>query len=660
MASVRRLMRAIRVFEFGGPDVLKLHADIPVPVPGENQVLIKVHACGINPVETYIRAGVYARKPTLPYTPGSDISGVIEDIGKDVKNFKKGDRVFTSSTITGGYAEYALSSVDTVYPLPEHLNFKQGAAIFVPYFTAYRALFHKAHAKSGEIILVHGASGGVGIAACQIARAYGFKVFGTAGTPEGLNLALQNGAHKVFNHREKDYINKIQEATGGEGINVILEMLSNVNLNSDLQLLSYGGRVIIVGCRGPIEINPRDTMAKESSIVGVSLFSETKEERRESAAALFGGMESGWLKPLIGPEYPLEKVPQAHVDIIQSSGATGKMVLVIHLQIKMSPVMQAIRVHAYGGPDVLKLHTDVPVPSPEENQVLIRVHACGVNPVETYLRAGTFLIKPPLPYTPGSDVAGVIEEVGKNVTSFKKGDRVFTTWTITGGYAEYTVSSVDTVYPLPDQLNFKQGAALSIPYLTAYRSLFFKAQAKPGETVLVHGASGGVGIAACQIARAYGCKVLGTAGTPEGLDLVLQNGAHKVFNHREKDYIDKIQEVTGEGGINVILEMVADVNLSSDLQLVSSLGRVIVVGCRGHIEINPADTMAKESSIIGVSLYSETEEERRESAAALFGGMESGWLRPLIGPEYPLKNASQAHVDIIKNSGATGKMVLVI
>ncbi|NP_001086430.1 crystallin zeta L homeolog isoform X1 [Xenopus laevis] len=329
MASISRVMRAIRVFEFGKADVLKLCTDLPLPSPVENQVLIRVHACGINPVETYIRAGTYARKPTLPYTPGTDVAGVIESVGNDVTSFKRGDRVFATSTITGGYAEYTIASADTVYPLPDVLSFKQGAAIAVPYFTAYRALFSKANGRPGEVVLVHGASGGVGIAACQIARAYGFQVFGTAGTPEGLNLALKNGAHKVFNHKEKDYIDKIQDATGGRGVNIILEMLSNVNLSYDLKLLSAGGRVIIIGCRGPIEINPRDTMAKETSIIGVSLFSATKEDRMETAAALFGGMEAGWLKPLIGPEYPLEKASQAHEDIIQNSGATGKMVFVI-------------------------------------------------------------------------------------------------------------------------------------------------------------------------------------------------------------------------------------------------------------------------------------------------------------------------------------------
>ncbi|XP_054368779.1 quinone oxidoreductase isoform X5 [Mirounga angustirostris] len=225
MATGQKLMRAIRVFEFGGPEVLKLQSDIAVPIPKDHQ---------------------------------------------------KGDRVFTTSTISGGYAEYALAADHSVYTLPEKLDFQQGAAIGIPYFTAFRALLHSARVKAGESVLVHGASGGVGLAACQIARAYGLKVLGTAGTEEGQNIVLQNGAHEVFNHRELNYIDKIKKSVGEKGIDVIIEMLANVNLSNDLNLLSYGGRVIVVGSRGPIEINPRDTMAKESSIIGVALYSSTK------------------------------------------------------------------------------------------------------------------------------------------------------------------------------------------------------------------------------------------------------------------------------------------------------------------------------------------------------------------------------------------------
>lgn len=327
--ATSKLMRAIRVSEFGAPSVLKLCTDLPVPNPGEKQVLIRVHACGINPVETYIRSGSYARKPSLPYTPGSDISGVVEAVGDGVCLLQTGDRVFTTGTVTGGYAEFTLASEDTVHKLPDYLDYKQGAAIGVPYFTAYRALVQKAHAKAGETVLIHGASGGVGIAACQIARAFGLKVLGTAGTSEGMQLVFSNGAHLTFNHKEKDYLDKIKNATSGQGVNVIIEMLSNVNLSNDLQLLDFGGRVIIVGSRGPIEIYPRDTMMKETSIIGVALYNATNKETSECATALFAGMETGWLKPVIGPEYTLDKAAQAHEDIINSPGASGKMILII-------------------------------------------------------------------------------------------------------------------------------------------------------------------------------------------------------------------------------------------------------------------------------------------------------------------------------------------
>ncbi|XP_026169710.1 quinone oxidoreductase [Mastacembelus armatus] len=325
--SGSQLMRAIRVSELGAPSVLRLCSDVTVPQPGPRQVLVRVHACGVNPVETYIRAGTYARVPALPYTPGSDVAGVVERAGEGVVTVKAGDRVFTTATESGGYAEFTVAAEHCVHRLPAALDFTQGAAVGIPYFTAYRALIHKACAKPGETVLIHGASGGVGVAACQMSRALGLRVLGTAGTPEGLKLVLNNGAHSAFNHREEGYTDKIMEATSGRGVDVIVEMLSNVNLSKDLQMLAYGGRVTVVGSRGPIEINPRDTMAKESSIMGVALFFATLEEKQECAAFLYAGMEAGWLRPVVGSKYPLDKAAQAHHDIIESPGATGKIVL---------------------------------------------------------------------------------------------------------------------------------------------------------------------------------------------------------------------------------------------------------------------------------------------------------------------------------------------
>lgn len=324
-----RTMKAIRVHKFGGPEVLQLDSDVQVPRPGNKDVLVRVKAVGVNPVETYIHAGAYARSPDPPYTPGGNCAGIVDEVGTDVKGFKKGDRVFTSNTITGAYAEFTLASASSVHPFPEALSFAQGAGLATPYLTAYRALFQRAFAKAGETVLVHGASGGVGIAAVQIARAFGMRVMGTAGTQEGMKLVEKAGSHFVFNHRSSGYLDEVKKAAGEHGIDVVLENASHINLGTDLPLLALGGRVAIVGSRGPVEINPRDIMSRESMIMGVMLFHATEKDLAEAHAAIQAGMEAGWLRPIVGKEFPLEKASEAHKDIIAGSGALGKMVLTV-------------------------------------------------------------------------------------------------------------------------------------------------------------------------------------------------------------------------------------------------------------------------------------------------------------------------------------------
>src|SRR3981189_2248400 len=249
-------MKAILVHQFGGPEVLKLE-EVPTPKPAAGQVLVRIHAVGVNPYDTYMRAGTYAVKPPLPYTPGSDAAGVIEAIGDGVKKVKPGDRVYTAKTVTGAYAQYALAQEAQVHTLPEKISYSQGAGVWVPYGTAYHALHHSADARASETVLVHGASGGGGSAAVQMARAMGLTVFGTAGTQTGVNLAKREGAHQVFDHSKPGYQEEILKATGGRGVDIILEMLANGNLATDLKLLATKGRVIIIGNRGEIKINPR-------------------------------------------------------------------------------------------------------------------------------------------------------------------------------------------------------------------------------------------------------------------------------------------------------------------------------------------------------------------------------------------------------------------
>ncbi len=301
--------------------------EVPVPRAGAGQILVRIHAAGINPVDTYIRSGAYAAKPNLPFTPGKDAAGTIEAVGSGVEEFKSGDRVYVGESLTGTYAQYAVCTPEQVHRLPDNITFAQGAGINVPYATAYRALFQRAKGLAGETLLVHGATGGVGIASVQLARAAGMNIIGTGGTEAGRKLVAEQGAQHVLDHRAPDYQKQIMELTGGRGVDVILEMLSNVNLGKDLTLLAKDGRVAIIGSRGPVEINPRDAMSRDAIMLGVQLANATDKELASIHAALIAGLENGTLRPIVGKELPLAEAAQGH-KLIMEPGASGKIVLI--------------------------------------------------------------------------------------------------------------------------------------------------------------------------------------------------------------------------------------------------------------------------------------------------------------------------------------------
>ena len=318
-------MKAIRVYQTGEPEVLRLE-EVPEPMPGDDQILVRIRAIGVNPVETYIRSGRYPL-PALPYTPGTDAAGVVAAAGKHVTRVAAGDRVYTAGTVTGAYAELALCREAQVHPLPGKASFEQGAAMGIPYATAWRALFQKACALAGDTVLIHGASGGVGTAAVQLARAAGLHVIGTAGTEKGRQLVQGQGAHLVVDHHAADYPQAVMKFTSGQGVDVIVEMLANVNLAKDLTLLAKGGRVVIVGSRGTIEINPRDAMVRDASIHGMLLFNASDKELSRIHAALVSGLENGTVRPVISQTIPLSEAPRAHRAVMEP-GASGKILLV--------------------------------------------------------------------------------------------------------------------------------------------------------------------------------------------------------------------------------------------------------------------------------------------------------------------------------------------
>jgi NADPH2:quinone reductase len=319
-------MKAIRVSEYGGPTVLKLE-EVPTPQPGPNQVLVHIHAIGVNPVDTYLRSNTDNRGPKLPYTPGSDAAGVVEAVGSGVTQVKAGDRVYVGGTLSGAYAEFCLCGSGQVHPLPANATFAQGAAMNVPYATAYQALFHRAHGQAGETVLVHGASGGVGIAAVQLARARGLTVIGTAGTERGRQLVLSEGAHHVLDHTAPDYLDECLRLTGGQGPAIIMEMLANVNLQKDLGIIGMRGRIVVIGNRGMVEINARFAMNKNADILGMALTHATPFELAGIHAVLVEGLRNGTLRPVIAQELPLGQAARSH-EAVMEPGHHGKIVLV--------------------------------------------------------------------------------------------------------------------------------------------------------------------------------------------------------------------------------------------------------------------------------------------------------------------------------------------
>jgi NADPH2:quinone reductase len=318
-------MKAILVERAGGPEVLELK-EVPDPVAGAGQVLVNVKAAGVNPFEVYMREGWY---PTahFPFIPGVDGAGIVESVGPGVTRLKPGDRVWFAGAVGGSYAAKAAINEATVHPLPERFAFAQGAALGVPYGTSYHGLFQRGGAQAGETVLIHGASGGVGLAGVEWAAAAGLTVIGTASTDRGRALVAEHGAKHVFDHSQANYLDQIREATGGQGVDLVLEMAAHANLGKDLTILKKFGRVVVIGSRGKVEIDPRITLGNQLSILGLSLNNATPQQLAQIHAAINEGLASGALNPVVGREFTLADAPAAQIAVMES-GAYGKVVLV--------------------------------------------------------------------------------------------------------------------------------------------------------------------------------------------------------------------------------------------------------------------------------------------------------------------------------------------
>ena len=322
--------------------------------------------------------------------------------------------------------------------------------------------------------------------------------------------------------------------------------------------------------------------------------------------------------------------------------------------------MKAIRAHAFGGPERLQLD-EIADPSPGPGEVLVKIEAAGINPADTYMLGGAYAIVPELPYIPGGDAAGTIEATGAGVADLAIGDRVFV-GTLLGFrmqdcYAEKVVRAAENVMKLPAGVDARQGAALGVPYGTAHYALFARGGATAGETVFIHGASGAVGTAAIQLAKRAGLTVIGSGGSDRGRQLVLDEGADHAVDHTAEGYIEEVRRLSN-GGPQLILEMLANVNLTADLDLVAKYGRIVVIGNRGEITINARVAMMKELDVRGIALFNASRGEAEAIVADLLAGLADGSLKPVIGRELPLAEAGAGHRAVMQ-PGAFGKIVLV-
>jgi len=319
--------------------------------------------------------------------------------------------------------------------------------------------------------------------------------------------------------------------------------------------------------------------------------------------------------------------------------------------------MKAMRAHQFGGPEQLRLE-DAPDPQVQAGQVQIRVRAAGINPADLVRLSGR--LQPlSLPYIPGTDVCGEVETVGAGVTHVKPGDRVFGRTSV-GGYAEKTCLMASEAILLPANLSFDEGAAIPIPFYTAYRALHYKAALKAGETVLISAGGGGVGVAAIQLAKITGARVLTTVGSPDKAERTRALGADVAINYRQHDFAAEVQKLTDGKGVNVIIENVATDNLAKDLTILARDGRIIIIGTGtgkgpdGSFAVMHA--LMKDANILGMSLVN-AGPVIAEMATALTRLFAAGKIKSIISKSYPLSDAQQALADLVAGR-VFGKLVL--
>ncbi len=325
-------------------------------------------------------------------------------------------------------------------------------------------------------------------------------------------------------------------------------------------------------------------------------------------------------------------------------------------------MMKALVCKEFGDPDVLVME-DVPEPRVTKGTVKIEVHSVGLNFPDTLMVAGKYQFKPPFPFSPGMECSGIITEVGEGVTGLAVGDRVMANHGV-GGFAEYVIAPAAGTYKIPDNMPYDEAAGFPVTYGTTYHALVDRGRLQPGEVLLVHGAAGGVGLNAVELGKALGATVIGTVGSDEKMDIVRKYGADHVINYSRENIRDRVKELTGDKGADVIYDAVGGDAFDQSMRCINWDGRLLVIGfASGRIaELKTNLVLLKGCSVIGVfwgEFARRFPEKNRANFKTMLDMVKDGKLKPHVSMHFPLEKGADAMKALLSRK-STGKIIITV
>ncbi|TYI27455.1 hypothetical protein ES332_A05G178700v1 [Gossypium tomentosum] len=630
-------MKAIVITTGGGPEVLQLQ-QVEDPELKDDEVLIKVEATALNRADTLQRKGSYPPpKGASPY-PGLECSGTIQAVGKNVLGWIVGDQVCALLS-GGGYAEKVAVPAGQVLPIPLGVSLKEAAGLPEVACTVWSTVFMMSRLSAGETFLVHGGSSGIGTFAIQIAKSKGATVFVTAGLP-------RLGADLCINYKTEDFVAHVKEETGGKGVDVILDCIGPAYLQRNLDSLNFDGRLCIIGLQGGAvtEIKLNTLFPKRLTVQGAALRPRNPENKamvvNEVEKNVWPEIVAGKVKPIIYKSFPLSEAVEAH---------------------KLMEMMKAVVITSPGDPEVQL--QEVEEPEIKDDEVLIKTEAAALNRGDIYQRQGFYPPPEGASTFPGLECSGIIEAVGENVSRWKVGDKVCALLS-GGGYAEKVAVPAGQVLPVPSGVSLSDAASLPEVACTVWSTVFTTSRLCPGETLLIHGGSSGIGTFAIQIAKFKGAKVFVTVGDERKLAFCNDLGADLCINYKTEDFVVRVKEETEGKGVDVILDCVGAAYLQRNLDCLNVDGRLFIIGSiSGFVaELNIAAMFAKRLSIQAAALRTRSVEEKasivKEVENNVWPAIMSGKVKPVVHQRFPLREAAEAH-RLMESGNHIGKILLI-